>query len=205
MKVQYDCHFIKMQIGASEQIPWERLPNMQLSDVVHGEKPRLTTSAKACWTKDALWIRFVCEDDHVYATYTNRDDPLYNQDVVEVFIDERGTGRKYVELEISPNNVVFDAIVTNDGTGRVNELDLEWNAEGLATYVAECGGGRTFVIKLPFSNFDSVPVPGGKWSWNLYRIDYDPQGNPHYWAWSPTGAVDFHLSERFGVLHFVEG
>ncbi len=38
-----------------------------------------------------------------------RDDPLYTQDVVEIFIDADADGRTYDEIEVSPHNVVFDA------------------------------------------------------------------------------------------------
>ncbi len=198
-RMEYICHY--MNIGPEEEIPWEQVPAVALRDVVAGAAPRLRTEAKAVWTKDALRIRFECEDDHIAAAMTNRDDPLYDEDVVEVFIDEEGTGERYIELEINPLNAVFDARVRNDLAGTI-QVDTSWDADGLATKVVRGAGTTMYDISIPYPNFRNRPEEGTEWRWNLYRIDEDPAGKRHFWAWSPTGAVDYHVSRRFGALRF---
>jgi hypothetical protein len=205
---KYTCRYIAPPESdspdASGRIPWETIQAMRLRDVTDGSPARLETIAKACWTEAALHFRFECEDDYVLATMERRDDPLYNEDVVEVFLDEDGGGLRYIELEISPKNTVFDAIITNDGAGNI-EVDAAWNAEGLQTRTYASDDGRMIVeAVLPFTNMNRTPVHGTAWRWNVYRIDTAPDGSRHYWAWSPTGAADFHLSRRFGILEFVK-
>jgi len=197
--VRYACAYVGEGSGG---IPWENIQAISLREVVTGERPRLRTDVKACWTSDALHIRFECEDDFIAAEMTRRDDPLYDEDVVEVFIDEEGSGRAYMEFEINPLNTIFDARIVNDTKGSI-QVDTAWDAEGLATAVTREGETYKYDIALPLSNFEKRPEAGTTWRWNVYRIDRDPQGERHFWAWSPTGAVDFHRSHRFGTLVFV--
>ena len=46
---------------------------------------------------------------------TNRDDPLYNEEVVEAFVAPEDT-HHYYEFNLSPRNVVFDSEIRHDGT-----------------------------------------------------------------------------------------
>lgn len=137
--------------------------------------------------------------------YRHRDDPLYEQDVVELFIDETGTGMEYIELEVSPNNVVFDALIRNDGGKSISNSDIKWDINGLETTVDHDEQGNWVCeIRIPAGNFTSPPQSGRKWNVNFYRIDEDPQGIREYQAWSPTGEVNYHIPARFGKLEFVD-
>lgn len=198
----YRCRFVEASPDGS--VPWERIASAGLADVVSGGRPVLATSVQACWTAADLRFRFECEDDHVVATMTGHDDPIYEEDVVEVFLDETGGGTEYYELEVSPRNVVFDAMIRNNRQG-AKEIDLAWHPVGMTTSVTDIGDGTTvYEIRLPLNNFKRMPAEGSVWRWNAYRIDEDRQGIRHYSAWSPTGAVNYHIPQRFGVLAFVQ-
>lgn len=206
--MRYECRYVDAENGIWK---WEdiKVEDHYLREVVTGEKPRLKTRFRACWTADALHIRFECEDDHVVATMERRDDPIYLEDVVEVFIDKSGTGAVYYEFEVSPRNVVFDALIHYNGGDK--EVDVAWDAKGIHTQVsAGVDGWRTYDLRIPFADLDweqgqnFTPHHGAEWRWNLYRIDNDLEGNRHYWAWSPTGKVDFHMPHRFGTLVFLK-
>lgn len=197
--MQYACQYIEEANGI---IPWHLIDEVSLRDVSTGRSPSLATKARACWTSDCLYIRFECEDDHVVATMERHDDPLYMEDVVEVFIDEAGTGKHYCEIEVSPKNIVFDAWIKADANGSKN-VDTAWHAAGMQTAVSVLPDGiRIYELQIPFHNFDQVPESGTSWRWNMYRIDDDVDGERHYSAWSPTGAINFHVPERFGTLVF---
>ncbi|MFF2482290.1 carbohydrate-binding family 9-like protein [Paenibacillus sp. NPDC058071] len=190
--------------GPIESVNWELLDSVSLSNVIDGERARLQTNVKLCWSDEAIMVHFDCEDDHVVATMTDRDDPLFHEDVVEIFLDDAGQGLLYREFVISPNNVVYDALIVNDGEGQIN-AGVQWNADGLLTSVhkREDGSWRC-ELSIPLMNFDAAPAPGSEWRFNLYRIDDDKEGNRHFWAWSPTGAIEFHLSKHFGTLVFAD-
>jgi hypothetical protein len=199
--MKYECRFIDTDC---QGLPWEEIEAVYLREVVTGERPRLVTEVRACWTPQSLWVRFECEDDHIVATMERRDDPIYQEDVVEVFIDTVGTGNVYYEFEVSPRNVVFDALVHNDLAGS-KVVDTSWDAAGLVTRLsAESAGSRVYEIQIPFEDLANTPDMGTVWRWNLYRIDDDVQGKRHYWAWSPTGAVDYHIPQKFGTLVFMK-
>jgi hypothetical protein len=107
-----------------------------------------------------------------------------------------------LELELSPFNVVFDAIIENDH-GKIS-LNTSWDADELETSIYTEGDTRFYVIKLPFTNFVHTPLEGTKWRINFYRIDEDRKGDRSYQAWSPTGAVDYHIPSCFGTLLFTK-
>lgn len=198
--MQYKCKFIE---SVGNDFDWSSVETVTLREVATGDMPRLNTQVRACWTKAALHVRFECEDDHIVATMLNRDEPIYEEDVVEVFIDEQRTGRNYLEFEISPRNVVFDARIHMGDDGVKIHPDTSWDADGLHTAVIKESESRyVYDMVLPFTNVEQPPVFGTEWKWNLYRIDDDQQGNRHYWAWSPTGKVNFHVPERFGTIVF---
>ncbi|BBI31595.1 carbohydrate-binding family 9-like protein [Cohnella abietis] len=189
------CSYVKYD----DQV-WGSLPTESLVDVATGGKVRQRTLLQTCWDSEAIYVRFECEDDHTVADYLNRDDPLYDQDVVEIFLDEEGLGQRYIELEISPRNVIFDAIIQNHG--EKIDVNKEWDAEGLETSVHTEGELRIYLIKLPFIHFKQTPEIGTQWRVNFYRIDDNREGQREFQAWSPTGAIDYHISSKFGTLIF---
>jgi len=186
-------------------IDWERYEAVELTDTVTGKPVKERTSVQACWSPDWFHVRFICQDTHVVSRYQLRDEPLYEQDVVELFIDETGAGRKYIELEVSPHNVVFDARIQNDGMKSITAMDVKWDLAGLETTVTQDDEGhRIYDIAIPAVNFGILPRAGESWKVNFYRIDEDPQGLQEFQAWSPTGEVNYHIPSRFGKLVFEE-
>ncbi|MBA2943995.1 carbohydrate-binding family 9-like protein [Paenibacillus sp. CGMCC 1.16610] len=205
--MRYECQYIADE---KIRIPWDKITPERLYDVVTGATPRLETQFRACWTEEALHVRFECEDDHTVATMERRDDPIYEEDVVEVFLDPMGTGKVYYEFELSPRGVEFDALIHNNLDGN-KKVDVAWDAKGLRTSVSDgAEGWKHYELRIPFADLREgqeqaqVPRHGAEWGWNVYRIDDDTEGTRHYWAWSPTGAVNFHIPQRFGTLVFVK-
>lgn len=176
-----------------------------LRDVVTSEAPRLETQFRACWTKESIHIQYVCQDDHIVANMLERDEPLYEEDVVEVFIDPFGGGRNYFEFEVSPRGVLFDALIHNKLDGNI-EVDKSWIANGFQAEVTQGENGLlVYHVRIPFADLNGadMPQPGAVWHWNVFRIDDDRDGVRHYSAWSPSGKVNFHVPQVFGELVFV--
>jgi len=181
------------------------------------------TAFAACWTATHLLVAFQCADRDAWSPYGRRDEPLYEAEVVEVFLSPTRDVRRYYEFEVSPRGVVFDARVHSPERDRASmQVDLSWNCPGLAATVHADGAvhsrppdqgvrlGTTrwwsAELAIPFTAFPEAgtPRPGTEWRANFYRIDRaDP---PEFSAWSPTGRspADFHVPDRFGTLRFVE-
>lgn len=98
-----------------------------------GDVP-LPTRARLLWDSGWLYIRFVCFGGNAWSPFTRYGDPIYQQDSVEVFVDAKGDGRQWIEIEISPNNVLFEQLAVLTTTPRYDEdnvlthktLDRDW-------------------------------------------------------------------------------
>lgn len=200
--MQADYHYICQKVEKLSEEIWCAIRSVQLVETASGEQTRLETKVKACWTSELVCFRFECEDDHIVANYTQRDEPLYLEDVVEIFIDEAGDGLHYQEYEVSPHNILFDALIDNDLVGNIT-INKEWNAAGIVTSVEKASEtSYVYSISIPADVFSKTIYSGLVWRVNFYRIDDDPQGNRHYWAWAPTGIINFHIPLRFGTMTF---
>jgi len=172
------------------------------------------TAFHVCRTQTDLHVKFGCVDRDIWGTFTKRDDPLYEEEVVEVFLCPTGDLRHYYEFEVSPRNVIFDAkIFSPDLYRRTMQVETSWDCPDLQTSVTVDGtlDERTDVdrswtvdIAIPFAAFPEVAPPqgGDVWRGNFYRIDRaDP---PEFTAWSPTeeSPANFHVPERFGYIEF---
>ncbi len=180
------------------------LPPLELSD---GTGPaEQATTVRLCVTGSRLHVRFDCEDRDIWSTLTRRDDPLWEEEVVEVFLAPcRDDPIDYYEFEVSPTGVLFDARVHRPGPRReARRLDATWDCPGLGWAAGRSPGGLAWWASLgiPLDALATqTPVPG-LWRANLYRIERPRGGPAEFSAWSPTFATpaDFHRPERFGVL-----
>lgn len=197
--------------GRPDDDAWTLAPVAALSITETGKAPSRATTASMCWDNDNLYILFECEDPEIWATYTEHDDPLYDQDVVEAFLDPDCDPNTYIELEFSPKNVTFDAkFDIPAGLTLGNKDAFLWTCEGMRTAVTVDGDlddpsthlGWTVEVAVPFASLGrETPRPGEEWRGNLYRIDYRPEP-AEFQAWSPTIARNYHTTSRFGTIVF---
>ena len=198
------CPFRKLSpISANpEAVHWKNVPPTLLVDTVSGATPVQATRVKIVHDDRELRVLFVAEDDNPWAHYTERDDPLYEEEVVEVFLDPVGDLEGYFEFEVNPNNARLDLILRRVRSGY--RKDFRWICDGFSSEVRIAEGNWTSELSIPFASLGNA-LPRGEWRVNFYRIDR-PQGKP--WelsAWSPTGVATFHVPQRFGILTFEDG
>ena len=180
---------------------WAQCPAVELCETVLGQPPLQKTQLKVAWDERELRVLFCVEDDYVWATLNERDAPLYNEEVVEVFLDPGGDLAAYYELEVNPLNVVLDLELRREATGW--KKDFQWRCEGLQTAVQRNASGWSAEFSIPFAALGAVP--GSRpWRANFYRIDRPANAPWELSALSPTGAPSFHVPARFGLLEFAE-
>lgn len=194
--------------------PWE-VPQVcdrvELRRATDGSAARQRTSAAVYFDDEMLTVVFAGVDDRVVATHLEHDAPLYEEDVVEVFLAPVRL-EEYFEIEVNPLGTTFDArIESPDGVRSTMKTDLAWTCEGLFTGVRRDFAGRiagaTFavVIRIPFASLGRpAPANGETWRVNLFRIDRDPALGDDFLAWQPTMRTppDFHVPAAFGTLRF---
>jgi hypothetical protein len=178
------------------------------------------TTFSAVWSDAGLFLRFDAVDPQPWHTMTRRDDHLWDEEVVEIFLDPGRAGRDYAELEMSPANVVADVRMVQPWPDK--QMDLDFDLAGLETRVhplRDASGkttGWTAVAFIPWSAFRSLPSakgvslpprPDDRWRFNLFRIERPggpqaPARDAVMAAWSDPGAESFHVPAAFRDLVF---
>jgi hypothetical protein len=177
------------------------------------------TVFRALWTEAALFVRFDCADDAPWWTMSTRDAALWEEEVVEIFLDPAGKGGPYAEVEVNPANVVCDLKVNRPWPSLSGEL--AWNWEGLQSRVITRRDGRqtkgwTVTMAMPFEGVRSLggegafavpPRRGDRWRFNVFRIKRpggpaDRERGAIYAAWSVPDGPSFHDPSRFRDLVF---
>ena len=173
------------------------------------------TIAQIAYDQDNLYIAFTCNDPDIWGDFTERDQHLWTEEAVEVFIDTDTISNTYVEIEVSPNNILFDSFIVDPV-----DIDIaatkEFDLAGIKTAVTVDGSVNiaddpdkkwTVEIAIPFNDLvdeDDTIIPGKtEWRINLYRIERTRGGESSSYAWSPTRAR-FHKPAAFGILNFLE-
>ena len=182
--------------------PTERLVSLRplrLVDSCTGCAPRLSTAVRVATRGGALLVRFDGRDRGVVATLTERDAPLWKEDVFEVFLSPNASPGVYYEFEVNPLGALFDArIESPEGRRETMRADVAWNCPGFSARVGRREDHWWARFRIPLAPL--CPDMAAGWRANFYRID---RGEPdEYSAWSPTFATppDFHRPDRFGRL-----
>lgn len=180
--------------------------------------PAYRTAFRALACDEALHLRFVCADRAPWWTHTKRDAPLWEEEVVEIFLDPAGEGRNYYELEINPCNTVCDLRVVSPWPALRGEI--AFSLAGLETACTAADGGTSWLAtaRLPFEGLAAlspeaaaaVPPARGSWRFNVFRIKRpggpaDPERDAVYAAWAVPDGPSFHVPEVFRQMAFAPG
>jgi len=207
--------------GALQEAAWENALQLTLRDVVTGAATAWPTTVRVLWDTAFLYVAFTTTDRTLANTMAGHDQALYQQDVVELFIDPDGDGYYYYELEWNCLNAVFDLLMAAAPgaalpPGETVRAQLDWAASGSRSAVRLAGtandsrdtdSGMTVEIALAWADFarTAQPLPpriGDTLRLNFYRIEYLAAGGAEYSAWSPTAVspAQFHVPAMFGKL-----
>lgn len=175
--------------------------------------------------------RVLWDDDHLYVAFDVRDRTLrggfpvdavdahlWERDTVELMVDPDGDGdnRDYYEVQISPQNLVFDSRFDDYNLPRGGEQGpfghQDWSAKlesavrlrGSIDDDGDDDDGYVVEVRIPWGAFDRAkkapPAVGDVWRMNLYAMQ-DNGGA----AWSPLrGQGNFHKASRFGRMRFTD-
>lgn len=197
--------------GALGEASWQAAEVIDAFDFpwyTEGAKDR--TEARMLWDDENLYVSFVSYDPHISATLTERDSGVSRDDCVEVFVaPDTAAVLTYFNFEFNALGTILDRSPRDSRSS-------SWNAEGVqialtidGTLNDESDEDRLWIaeIVIPFSSFDPFaprlpPEDGDVWRLNLYRTG--GKVNLQYMTWSNTLASkpQFHVPERFGIVHF---
>jgi len=176
-----------------------------------GSRSELQTEARILYDQRFIYFAFRAIDQNIWATMRKRDEHLWLEEVVEVFLQANPSIPNYIELEVNPLGTMLDIYLID----RRKPLHYEsWNSEHLRWAVQVEGtvdgkdGDRewTCEIALPFEDIATAahlpPQPGDRWRMNLFRVEQKPKVAEL--AWSPTLQDDFHVLPRLGEIVFTD-
>lgn len=230
----YTCRQARATVPVDGRIDhgeWLRAPwTEDFVDILGGlaRKPRYRTRAKILWDEACLYVGAELEEPNVWATLTEHDSVIFQDNDFEIFIDPDGDNHNYFEIEINALNTEWDLRLPKpyrDGGPALNE----WEIPGLRTAVhvrgtlnnpGDTDKGWSVVLAIPWSSMAEhgqatcPPSPGDCWRTNFSRVEWTvdivdgrtvkrpglPEDN---WVWSPQGVVDMHRPETWGYLRFV--
>lgn len=231
---QYVCHRASAPIkvdGRIDDAAWAKASwTDYFVDIVGPERPspRFKTRMKMLWDAQFLYIAAELEEPNVWATLTAHDSVIFRDNDFEVFLNPTGDGLNYFEFEINALNTGWDLFLPK-AYNKGGKADNSWEMPGYKSAVAINGTlndprdtdrGWSVELALPWSAFversgKGKPAPGEAWKMNFSRVEWQtriadgktekikglPEDN---WVWSPQGAVNMHIPEKWGVVKFVQ-
>lgn len=151
-----------------------------------GPVPRFRTRAKMMWDDRFLYIGADLEEPDVWATLTERDAVIYQDNDFEVFIDPDGDSHLYYELEINALGTEWDLLLVRpyrDGGPAIDAWDIAGlssgvSVDGTLNDPADRDRGWSVEIAIPWAALaaatekPSPPEPGDRWRVNFSRVQW---------------------------------
>ena len=204
--------------GILDEADWQAAPLSEAFADIRGTdfepKPTKQTYMKMLWDDEYLYIAGIIEEDNVTGSLTEHDSIIYHDNDFEVFIDPDKDCRTYFEIEINALGTVMDLIMDKPYNQGGNFF-LPWDCRGLKSAVHVDGTLNdpsdtdkcwTVEMAIPFESltvgFDN-PKDMNDWKIGFSRVEWLVEGGPEEnWVWNPTGEVNMHIPQNWGILHF---
>ncbi len=210
--------------GVLDEAEWRRAattrPFVNAQSGKRDKGTKLGGRVRLLYDDSSLYLGFDIQDPDIQGGFPkNAKDPhLWTADTVEIMIDPDGDGDNddYYEIQINPQNLVFDSHFDRYKQPRGGPEgpfgNQDWSAElkskvtvdGTLDKPGDEDKGYVVEAAIPWKAFHKAkqvpPKPGDAWRANFYAIEKNSGV-----AWSPLlGAGDFHRAARFGHLTWGE-
>ena len=220
--------------GKDDEKDWSKATWTELfSDIESGvdSNPLRKSHCKMLWDDNYLYLFARLDETNLWASITQHDEAVFQDNAFEMFINPEGTNFNYFEFQINAYGTVWDLFMPkpyrNDGKNLTS-----WDIKGLKKAIQLNGTinnptdkdkGWSIELAIPFKSVnlsgDSHPGVGTIWRMNFSRVQWDLDtlngsyirrkdintGKPlpeHYNVWSPQGIINLHYPERWGYVLF---
>ena len=182
---------------------WKKVGLVTIDNDYMGEPmPKYRSQVRSRWTKDNLYLLFVCP----YETFWLKPDPdtknetnqLWNFDVAEAFIgSDFQQINRYREFEVSPRGEWVDLDI--DRGNQRQSGGWKWNSGfQVKTRIDEKEHLWYAEMIIPWNSLQTAPpVVGGELRANFFLSVGQTKTNL---AWRPPHKRTFHTPEAFGIL-----
>ncbi len=184
-----------------EQSVWQEAPSAFIKHQVQPDDNAaalVETEVKILYTRDNLYISFICDDpqpENIRANISDRDNS-FQDDFVGVFLDPFNNNRHAYELFVNPLGIQMDGMRT--GNSEDMNFDILWYSEGKITE-----SGYQIVMKIPFKslNFPERSVQ----DWSIQFIRNYPRNSRYQFTWSEVDLSNSCLICQNGLLTGLKG
>lgn len=152
-------------------------------------EPVYRTRMKMLWDNNYLYIAAELEEPHIWATLTERESIIFNDNDFEVFIDPDGDTHHYIEYELNAFNTSWDLMLLKPyrDSPKQNVVIDNWNSDGIksAVYIdgtinnpEDTDKGWSLEIAIPLdalaelSETGKLPVQGEQYRINFSRVEW---------------------------------
>jgi hypothetical protein len=175
--------------GRLDDAAWQAAPWTEDFGDIEGAlrpAPAYRTRARLLWDDQYLYIAAEMEEPNLWATMTQHDAVIYQENDFEVFIDPNGDTHQYYELEVNALGTTWDLLLVKpyrDGGPAVNA----WEIAGMKSAVfcdgtlndpADRDRGWTVELALPWrvlaecAGTVTPPTDGDTWRINFSRVEW---------------------------------
>ena len=219
--------------GVLDEAAWDRTRWSDAFVDIEGDdrpRPRYVTRFKMLWDEQYLYVGAVMEEPHVWGTLGEHDDTVFYDNDFEVFLDPDGDTLEYFEIEVNALNTIFDLFLVRpyrEGGPALHDWDLKGirtavHVDGTLNDPSDIDATWSVELALPWRGFvrrgkaRRRPEAGDVWRINFSRVQWQheivegryrkrPETREDNWVWSPQGAVNMHIPERWGYVTFSAG
>ncbi|KAH8690247.1 hypothetical protein BGW36DRAFT_390443 [Talaromyces proteolyticus] len=174
------------------------------------------TTVSLCYDDTSIQLAFKAfnETNYYYNASQTTNGDIWEYEVMEAFL-YHGTNdpTTYLEYEVNPNNVTYQAVVYNPTKVRAVGAPFDHffvtdpATDGFTATTTLDKSKNTWesVAKIPLALFNVDQVKGSRWRMNFFRTITSPSTYPNQTlgAWSPPDQASFHMSPYFGHVVFV--
>jgi hypothetical protein len=150
-------------------------------------QPYYRTRVKMLWDTCCFYIAAELEEQHLWASITERDEVIFYNNDFEVFIDPDGDTHNYAEIEVNALGTIWDLFLTRpyrDGTIPLNSYDIDGllcriRLQGSLNDPADTDTSWTLEMAIPWKAMAELtpgkrkPYAGEYWRINFSRVQWE--------------------------------
>lgn len=173
---------------------------------------RSSTRARLLWDAESIWFAAEMEDVDLYATITDPDGRLWENDVFELFFKPSTSSLHYYEFQVNAANALLDMRLPSRGAGGYERfrkapgpsIGAKVALAGTLNQAGDRDRGWTVEGRIAWEGFEA-PKAGELWRFALCRYDYSSAYEaPELSSCAPLTERNFHRYEDYADLLLVK-
>ncbi|EEQ30894.1 hypothetical protein McanMca71_003455 [Microsporum canis] len=190
--------------------------SLDFDKTVPDQKPFPRTTVRLCYDTKTINLKFEAKDEKYFYFDPEQkiNDDIWKYEVMEAFISSgHADPSTYLEFEVSPNNITYQAFVYNPSKNRADGAPFDHAfitnpiADGITsqTSLAQPQGKWTSEVRIPLALFNVDSARGSRWRMNFFRTVTSKEMYPDQilGAWNSPDKASFHITSFFRKLVFV--